>query len=368
MVSKKIFLHSPSMGKEERQAVYKLLSSKHLERGEATDKVEELVTKMFKSKYAICVTNATGGLLCSLKACGIGKGDEVVTTPFTFVATVNAIILCGAKPVYIDIESKTFNLDTTKLEKVITKKTKAIVTVDLYGHPVEYSKIKRVAKKYGLFVIADSAQAVGALYNKKQISSMVDIRVLSFYGTKSVSSGEGGLVLTNKFKLAKAVNLLINHGQTRGERYDYTTIGWNFRPTDLQSTIIDVQLKRLNWITKKRNENAKYLTKHLIKVNGIIPPYISPMVRHAFSRYTIRVTKTYGLTRDLLRKRMLEKGIETEIAYPKPLYKYKHLNFGYQNGILPETEKASREVLSIPVHQNLHKQDLDKIIRIFNEQ
>jgi len=356
-------LHSPSIGKEEERAVYKLLSSKHLERGAATNKVEKTVTKMFKSKYAICITNATGGLLCSLKACGISEGDEVITTSFTFAATANSIILCGAKPVYVDIDSRTFNIDTNRLEKVITKKTKAIVAVDLYGHPSNYSAIKAIAKKYNLYVISDSAQAVGALYNNEQISSLVDIRVLSFYGTKSISSGEGGLVLTNNSKLAKLVNLLINHGQTRGEMYDYKIIGWNFRPTDIQSTLICAQLKRLKWITKRRNENAQFITKNLIKVAGIIPPYIDYAVKHAFSRYTIRVTERYGQNRDYLKKRLLEKGIETEIAYPKPLYWYKHLNFGYQRGTLPETEKASREVLSLPVHQNLHKKDLDKIIR-----
>lgn len=360
-IKKTICLSSPNIGREEIQLVDKVLLSGRLERGEVTKILEERVRRTFKVKQAVVTANATGGLIAGLRACGVGDGDEVITTPFTFAATVNSIILCNAKPVYVDIDKNTFNLNPNLIEERISRKTKAILVVDLYGQTAAYVKIRKIAKKYRLFIIADSAQAIGTKLHEKYISSYVDLQVFSFYGSKSFTSGEGGLVVTDSAQLADKINLYITHGQPRGKKYEYKEIGWNFRPSDIQSAIIHVQLSKLNSVNKKRIENANYLSKALSNVEGIIVPKIATRATHVFSRYTIRVTPKFPLSRGGLCDYLAKRGIETETVYPKPLHFYPHLSFGFKKGSLPEAEKATREVLSVPIHQNLATSDLKYI-------
>jgi len=360
-INKQIFLSSPSIGGAEIRAVKKVLLSRRLERGEVTKNLEEKAKKIFKARNAVTTANATGGLIAGLKACGVGDGDEVITTPFTFVATANSIVLCGAIPTYVDIDRSTFNLASDLIEEKISKKTRAILTVDLYGHPADYIRIQNIAKKYGLFVISDSAQAIGAKLKERNISYYVDLQVFSFFGSKGLTSGEGGMVLTNSSQLAARVNLYINHGQPRGLKYEYKEIGWNFRPSDVQSAIIYVQLSKLNSVNKKRIRNANYLSKMLDNVEGIVIPEVSAGSTHVFSRYTVRVTPKFPLSRNGLCDYLAKRGIQTEIAYPESLHFYSHLSFGFKKGSLPEVEKASKEVLSAPVHQNLTQSDLEYI-------
>ena len=362
-----IKINHTTIEKEEEQAVKKVLRSKHLERGRITSALERQAEKKFGVKRAVAVSSGTGGLIAALASCGVGIKDEVVTTPFTFAATVNSIALLGAEPIYADINKESFNLNTNEINKKITKRTKAILTVDLYGNPADYAKIRDIADKYNLFIIADSSQSIGALFNGAPVSNFSDLQILSFFGTKSLTSGEGGMVLTNNKRLADKVNLLINHGQKRGETYNYLTVGWNFRPTDLQSALIALQLKRLDSIIIKRINNATYLNRALNDIFGLVTPKIEIDIKHVFSRYTIRVTEKFPLSRDGLKEYLIKRGVETQISYPKTLNQYQHLTFGVKKGELPVAEEISRQVLSLPIHQGLKRRDLNYLSKCFDQ-
>lgn len=356
-----IKLTCPSIDKNELNAVSNVLNSNHLERGVVTSALERKIQKYFNSKFAILTSSGTSALFVGLLAAGISDGDEVITTPLSFIATSNVIILCNAKPVFVDIDINTFNLDAELIEKKITNKTKAILVVDLYGLAANYLKLQSIAKKHNLVLISDSCQAIGALHNNKYINNYTDMTVYSFFNSKNITSGEGGVLITNNAKYAEKVNLLISHGQKRGEKYNYVQVGWNLRPTDIMAAILKEQLKKLKKINKKRNDNANYLIKNLSNLKGIVLPVFQPLMQHVFSRFVIRVTNDFSLDRDGLKKRLYNEGIETEIAYPKPLYNYKHL-LPYKNKNCPIADKVTKEILSLPIHQHLSKNDLNKII------
>lgn len=358
-----IKLTDPTIGGAEIDAVVNVLKSRHIERGDITLQLEQWLQKNFEAKHAVVTANGTAGLFTGLLACGLSRGDEIITTPMSFIATVNVILLCEITPVFIDIEQDTFNIDTSLVESKITKKTKAILAVDLYGHPAEYKKLHELADKYKLLLISDSCQAIGALYQGKTINQYTDITVFSFFNSKNLTSGEGGVFLTNSKTIADKVNLLINHGQKRGEKYNYLNVGWNFRPTDIQAAIIQEQLKRLELINSNRNKNATYLINHLSSIKGIICPKSESHITHAYSRFTIRVTDQFTLSRDELKKYLYKNGIETEVAYPKPLYDYPHVSH-YKKGKFPVAESIVKQILSLPIHQNLTKDDLNYMIKI----
>lgn len=356
----------PTIGKAEIKAVTKTLLSRHLERCKVTSELETLFQNFFYSDYAVVTSNGTAALFTGLLACGLSEGDEVITTTFSYIATVNSILLCGAKPVFVDIDQDTFNIDVSKIEEKITNKTKIILVVDLYGHPAEYKSLRKIADKYGLVLMSDSCQAIGSKYQNKSINHFADITVFSFFNSKSLSSGEGGVLLTNQKSIADKVNLLINHGQKRGEKYNFLEAGWNFRPTDVQSSIMRVQLKRLDSITRKRNMNAVFLSKQLALVEGIICPKLNHDIVHSFSRFTIKVTDKFLLSRDELKEYLYKNGIETEIAYPKALYEYPYL-VEYKSGQFPITENITKQVLSLPIHQNLTKKELNHIVTVIKK-
>lgn len=355
-----------SIGKTELENVIRVLSSGHMERGKVTIGLENTLQNTFRSSHAVVVANGTAALFSGFLACGISKGDEIITTPLSFIATVNAILLCGAIPIFVDIDRDTFNIDVTKIERAINKKTKAIFVVDLYGCPAEYDKLRNLADKYRLLLISDSCQAIGAQYRGRFVNEYADITAFSFFNSKNISSGEGGALLTNNTMVADKVNLLINHGQKRGEKYNYLCAGWNFRPTDLQSTIIMAQLKRLEVINRKRRLNSAYLIKHLSTIRGLLLPKAKPHLTHVYSRFTIQITDEFSLSRDELQQHLYKEGVETEIAYPKPMYEHAHTR-QYKNNRCPVVEKAVKQILSLPIHQNLSKSELDHIIQVIKK-
>jgi perosamine synthetase len=361
-----IKLSNPTIGEPEIQSVIDVLKSLHLERGDVTKKLEETLQNYFKSKHAIITTNGTAALFVGLLACNIGPEDEVITTPLSFIATANVILLSGAKPVFVDVDNDTFNIDVSKIEEKITSKTKAILTVDLYGYPAEYDQLRKLADKYKLYLISDSCQAIGSKYKGKDINNYTDVTVFSFFGSKNIASGEGGALLTNDESIIDKANLLISHGQKRGEKYNYLCPGWNFRPTDMQSALISTQLNRLEDINNKRRKNAEYLQRHLSIIDGLVLPQIKPHITHTFSRYTIKVLNDFPLSRNELKDYLFMNNIETEIAYPTPLFDYDYLN-QYKIGHFPIVESAVNQILSLPIHQNLTKDNLDYLIKIIKK-
>jgi perosamine synthetase len=349
----------PIIEDEEVDEVIKVLRSGFIAQGPKVAEFEEKFADYIGVDHAIATSSGTTALHLSLLAGGIGPGDEVITTPFTFAATGNSILYVGAKPVFVDINKETYNIDPEMVKNAVTDKTKAIMPVHLYGQPADMDQINEIADDQGLLVIEDAAQAHGAHYKEKMVGSLGDMGCFSFYPTKNMTTSEGGIITTDNHEMAENARVLRAHGES--ERYTHVVLGYNFRMTDIAAAIGIVQLKKLETFNEKRIMNAKYLTEGIEKIKGIKPPYVSDDVKHVFHQYTIRVEKS---KRDELMEFLNSNGIGTGIHYPKPIYQqtlYKELGF---TASCPEAEIASFEVLSIPVHPSLGIDELEKIVSV----
>jgi len=328
-----------------------------LTQGGKVNEFEENFSKYIGVEHAVAVNSGTNALYLSLLSLGIKKGDEVITTSFSFIASSNCILYCNARPIFVDMNTRTFNLDTKKIGEKITKKTKAIIVVHLYGQPAEMDHLNEIAERHNLFLIEDACQAHGAEYKGKKVGGIGDIGCFSFYPTKNMTTGEGGMVTTNDSEIAKKIRLLRNHGQPK--KYIHSLLGFNFRMTDIAAAIGIEQLKKLNKFNEVRIHNAKFLTKKLSDIKGIKPPFVSSNVKHVFHQFTIRTKK---MSNTELSEKLTEKGIGNRIYYPIPIHKQSfYQKLGY-NDNLPEAELASKEVLSIPVHPSLEEKDLAFIV------
>ena len=358
-----------SIKKEIDKSIERVFNSCQFIGGKEVEEFEKEIAKFCGVKYAISVNSGTDALFLSLKAFEIGPGDEVITTPFTFIATAGVIANCGAKPVFVDIDSRTFNIDTSKIEKAITKKTKAILPVHLFGQMADMSKIMKIAKKYKLYVIEDAAQAIGAQLKSKiknqkskilKAGTIGDCGCFSFFPSKNLGAyGDGGMLVTNDKKLADKIRLLRNHGSSPKEKYLNLIVGTNSRLDAIQAAILRVKLKYLPKWSKKRAEIASYYSKNLKGIGDIITPVVASNRNHIFHQYTIR-TKS----RDELQKFLKENEIPTMIYYPLPLHlqpAFKYLK--YRKGNFPEAEKASKEVLSLPIYPELPRNDQDLLLK-----
>ncbi|MCX7983454.1 MAG: DegT/DnrJ/EryC1/StrS family aminotransferase [Bacteroidetes bacterium] len=308
---------------------------------------EREVAQYLGVKHAIACSSGTDALLASLLALNIKPGDEVITTAFTFVATVETIVLLQAEPIFIEIDERTFNLDPTYLEKAITSRTKAIIPVHLYGHPVDMDPLLEVATKYGIPVIEDMCQAIGAEYKGKKVGTLGTIGCISFFPSKNLGGfGDGGMVITNDSNLAEQLRMIIVHGSR--ERYKHEVIGINGRLDTLQAAMLRVKLRYLDkWNQTRREAARRYnelLTNTLVQI-----PYEAPYAKHVYHQYTIRVPK-----RDTIVEHLSKKNIPHAVYYPIPLHlQPAYTTSKFPKGSLPLTEKASREVLSLPMHTEL---------------
>jgi len=332
--------------------------------GEKVREFEKKLCKLNKTKYAIMVNSGTAALHTALVSSGIGAGDEVITTPFSFIATVNTILMCGAKPIFVDIDEEKFMINPDLIEEKITSRTKAILTVDLYGQACDYEKIRKIAKKHKLKIISDSCQAIGVQYKKKPISYWADVVCFSFYATKNITTGEGGALVTDDPRVFEYARRFRQHGQDMEKPYVYHHIGYNYRSTDILASIGLVQLKFLKKWSVKRYKNAKLLISKLKKVKGVRVPNLPEFGAHVFHQFTIRVTEDFSLIRDQLKSYLLESGIRTGVYYPSVLAKVEYIQkiTQYKKGMYPVAEKAAVEVLSLPVHPYLREVDVNKIV------
>jgi len=347
-----------SLGKEELSAISKVIKSGQMTQGKKVAEFEQAFSKYIGTKYAVAVSSGTAALHLSLLALGIKEGDEVITTPFSFIASANAILYTGAKPVFVDIDEQTFNINPRLIEQAITKKTKAIIPVHLYGLPCEMDSIQKIARKHKLFIVEDACQAHGARFKNKKVGAIGDLGCFSFYATKNMTTVEGGMVTTNSKKLYEKLQLLRNHGSKI--RYHHKILGFNLRMTDINAAIGLVQLKKLPEFNKIRMNNASYLTKALSGIREIKVPFIPSRTTHVFHQYTIRLDKKIN------RRRIIEaldkKEIKTEVYYPIPIHKQKlYHSLGYSDK-LPVTEEAAKSVLSLPVHPYLKNKELKQIV------
>lgn len=362
MADIKVPIAKPIIGEEEIENVVEVLKSGMIAQGPKVMEFEEKFANWIGAKYGIATNSGTSALHVALLACGIGEGDEVITTPFTFIASGNAIVYTGATPVFADIDLDTYTINPDKIEDLITDKTKAILPVQLYGQAADMDKIREIAEKHDLKIIEDAAQAHGAEYNGEKVGTLGDMACFSFYPTKNMTTSEGGMITTDDEELAKKAQMFRAHGAS--ERYHHDEIGYNFRMTDIAAAIGLAQLKVIDEFNDKRISNANYLNEQLKDVEGIVTPKSPDNYKHVYHQYTILVEKG---NRDEWVEFLTNKGIGTGIHYPIPLYNqpiYKKLGI---EGDCPLAEKAADNVISLPVHPSLTKEDLDLVVDAVKE-
>jgi dTDP-4-amino-4,6-dideoxygalactose transaminase len=347
-------------------AIQRVLQEGQFILGPDVQSFEEEIAGYCGTKYAVGVASGTDALKLALLACGLGAGDEVITTPFTFVATVETIVQCGAVPVFADIDPRTYNLDAAKIEAKITPRTRVILPVHLYGQATDMEPIMELAKKYNLRVIEDCAQALGAKYKGSKVGSIGDTGCLSFFPSKNLGAyGDGGMVVTDEAGIAKTVDLLRKHGANTS--YHYHLPGFNSRLDTLQAAILKVKLKRLDSWNGLRRDKAALYEQLLNGIDGIEPPFVEAFNQPCFNYYTIRV-KDSRLSRNKLREYLSSKDIQTMVYYPLSLHLQEaYETLGYKQGDFPESEQAQEEVLSLPMYPELGPEQIREVVAAIKE-
>ena len=348
----------PWIGDEEKAAVLEVLESGMLAQGPRVAAFEDAFTQLTGARHAIATSSGTTGLHLALMAHGIGPGDEVITSPFTFIASVNTILFTGATPVFADIEEASFNIDPMAIEAAITPRTKALMPVHLYGQPCDMDEISALARKHGLAIIEDAAQSIGATYRGRQTGTF-GTGVFSLYATKNVMTGEGGMITTDDDHIADQCRLLRNHGMRK--RYQYEMLGYNFRLTDLLAAIGLAQLNRLPEATKRRRGNARFLNG---QIESVATPSVKEGREHVWHQYTVRVPE--GMDRDDAVKRLDAAGIGTGIFYPGGAHRFAHIKEVVGDVEMPVTDRVAASVISLPVHPLLEQPDLERIAAAVN--
>ena len=345
-----------SIGPEIRAAIDRVVASQQFILGREGTSLESEIADLCGVTHGIGLASGTDALILALRACGVQPGDEVLLPPFTFVATGSAVSAIGAKPVFADIDPRTFNLDPVQLEHRVTPRTRAIIAVHLYGLVADMPPILDFAGSRGLPVIEDAAQAIGAGYNGRRAGSFGEVGCFSFYPTKNLGAyGDAGLVVTNLESVSARLRTLRNHGQTG--KYISSEPGLNSRLDELQAAILRVKLKHLSEWQKARQQRAAEYTKLLTRIPGITTPTVPAGSEHVFHQYTIRVAR-----RDALQRFLAERKIGSTVYYPVPLHLQPlYAGLGHKPGDFPESERAAQEVLSLPLYPELKAEQVARV-------
>ena len=356
----------PLLGRDEQEAIKEVLESGMLVQGEKVRLFEKEFANYIGVKQAVAVSNGTAALDTALKALKVGPGDEVVTPAFSFVASSNCILYQGAKPVFADINARTFNIDPSEVLNKITAKTKAIICAHLFGQPADMKELKETAEDHKIALVEDAAQAHGAEYRGQKVGGIGTIGCFSFYATKNMTTGEGGMITTNDSELARRARLLRDHGQA--EKYRHVILGYNYRMPEVCAAIGLVQLRKLDGFNKKRRGNAEILTKGIQKISGLIPPQVNERVKHVFYQYVVRVEDDFPIGRDNLAEHLIKMGVGVAVHYPIPIYKQPlYCELGYGKTACSRAEDACKRVLSLPVHPAVTEEDIKYIIGILEK-
>ncbi len=351
-----------SIKEEIEGAIHMVIENTSFVGGEELKKFEEEFAKFCETKYAVGVGNGTDALYLALRALGIKEGDEVITSPNTFIATSEAITLNKAIPVFVDIDKHTYNIDPKRIKDAISEKTKAIIAVHIYGQPVDFDKIKEIAKKHNLLIIEDAAQAHGAIYKGRKVGSLGNIACFSFYPGKNLGAyGDGGAVCSNNQEIIEKIRMLSNHG--RSEKYFHKIEGINSRLDGIQAAILRIKLKYLNEWNRKRQNIARKYNEFLSQIDKVTTPKILNDVISVYHLYCLQVEK-----RDELIKKLKEDGISTGIHYPMPLHlqpAYKYLNL--LEGSFPNAEDLCKKVLSLPMFPEMKEEEIKYICKKIKE-
>lgn len=335
------------------KAISNVVESSLFIQGPVVGEFESRIAAYLSCKHAIGCASGTDALQIAMMALDIKPGDEIITTPFTFVATTETIALLGAVPVYADIDEKTFNIDVSKIEDKITSKTKAIMPVHLYGQPAEMNEIMKIAKKHNLKVIEDAAQAIGAEYKGKKVCTIGDIGCISFFPSKNLGAfGDGGMIITDDDQTAAKIRMIVSHGSKK--KYYHEILGVCSRLDSIQAAILNVKLDYLDEYCNKRIEASEKYNERF--KGNIDTPYVSKDVKHIFHQYSIRVKG-----RDKLQMFLKENGIPAMIYYPVPLHQQEAYRYNYKTGDFPVSEVVAKDIISLPMHTELTDEQIDYI-------
>jgi perosamine synthetase len=344
------------MGEEEKELVWSAMSSGALAQGARVRELEERFADFIGVPHAVATSSGTTALHLALLASEVGPGDEVITVPFTFFASASTILLTGARPVFVDVDEASFNIDVAQIEAAITPRTRAIMPVSLYGQPADLPAIAEIAERRGLALVEDAAQSHGAAIGDRRSGSW-GAGCFSFYPTKNMTTGEGGMVTTADPAVADRARLMREHGMR--VRYQHEMVGYNFRMTDIHASIGLAQLAKLPGYNARRRQIAARYDREL---RGVVTPRVQPGVTHVYHQYTIRVNR-----RDEFVDQLKERGVGTGIYYPIPVHRQKPLlELGYGDLRFPVSERLCGEVLSIPVHPSLTDDEVETVIAAVN--
>lgn len=368
-------LFRPVIGKEEIKEVVDTLKSDWISTGPKVQIFEEQMKKYIGCKHAISLNSCTAGLHLALIAAGVGEGDEVITSPFTFTATANVILHVGAKPVFVDIKKDTYNIDPDLIEEAITKKTKAIIPVHYGGHPCDMDAILDIAKKYKLIVIEDAAHAIGSKYKGKKIGTISDFTAFSFYATKNMTTAEGGMVCLNDDEAAEKIRILRLHGMNRDawKRYSHQSSwyyevkypGYKYNMTDIQASLGIHQLKKLKGFIAKRKKIVKFYNKNFSNLAGISVADIKDYIHHSHHLYTILIDLTkLKIRRSQFFKALKAENIGVNVHFiPVHLHPYYEDNFGFKRGDFPNAEYIFDRILTLPLYPSMTATDAEDVVK-----
>lgn len=356
----KIPIAKPYIDDFDRQIVIKVLESNFLSGGPNLRVFENDFAKFLGIPFACAVSSGTAGLHLAVKALGIGEGDEVITTPFSFIASSNCLLYERAKPVFVDIEETTFNIDSKKIEAAITKKTKAILVVHIFGQTAQMDEILKIAKKHKLKVIEDACESLGATYEGKMAGTFGDIGVFAFYPNKQMTTGEGGMIVTRFKRYLNLCKSLRNQGRNDGDKWlESDILGYNYRLDEMSAALGISQLKKLNWMTEKRREIVTQYNNQLANIHWIKTPEVGPNRTHTWFVYVIRVKNG---KRNALMRRLFNKGIQTRNYLPSiHLQPFMKKSFNYREKMFPVAEEVSGETVALPLFVGLKPNDIKYI-------
>lgn len=354
-----------SLDQREIRAVERVLKSGNLRAGKVTENFESSFAAGVGARHAVAVSSGTAALYLACHAL-LRPGDEVIVPDFTFIATAAMVAAVGAKPVFADVHPRTFTLDPAEVERHITPRTRALIPVHLYGQPADITGLVRLARRHKLRIIWDAAQAHGAQFSRRDVGSFPDVVCYSFYPTKNMTTGEGGMITTSSGSLANQFRLLRSHGEA--SRYRHVRLGFNFRTTDVASAIGLVQLARLAKAIRARQRNAGILREGLRGIPGLQTPELIPGTSHAFSLFTVCIErKQAGMSRDALAKALRLRGIQSAVHYPLPLHRQPVFRGYGLDRDFPVSARLAKTVLSLPVHPGVKEDDLHYIVRSVRE-
>jgi dTDP-4-amino-4,6-dideoxygalactose transaminase len=346
----------PQLGEEEKQLVWETMASGLLAQGPRVKEFEERFAALIGTAHAVATSSGTTALHLALLGRGIGPGDEVVTVPFTFIASANSVLYTGARPVFVDVDERDFNMDPALVEAAITPRTRAIMPVSLYGHPAQMDAIAEIAERRGLELVEDACQSHAAAIGGRR-SGTWGAGTFSFYPTKNMTTGEGGMLTTDDLDFAERVRLLREHGMK--VRYHHDVVGYNFRMTDIAAAIGLAQIEKLAGYNRRRREIA---ARYDAELRGVVTPYVRPGVTHVYHQYTIRVA-----SRDAFAAALKERGVGSAIYYPIPVHRQTpFVALGYGDQPYPVTELLTEQVLAIPVHPSLSDDEVATVIEAVN--